>query len=118
MAFRLEFYRTLTGSEPALEYIRAQVKSHRAKIGRALQYLEDTGHMARRPQVEYLGNDIYELRVAIDHHQHRLLYFFHGRSIIVVTNGLLKNEGKVPPTVTERARKYRMDWLERFGGEK
>jgi len=94
MPFRLEFYRTVAGSEPALEYIRAQVKSHRAKIGRALQYLEDTGHLARRPQVDYLGNDIYELRVAIDQHQHRLLYFFHGRSVIVVTSGLLKNEGK------------------------
>ena len=118
MPFRLEFYRTVAGSEPALEYIRAQVKSHRAKIGRALQYLEDTGHLARRPQVDYLGNDIYELRVAIDQHQHRLLYFFHGRSVIVVTSGLLKNEGKVPQSVIERARKYRADWLKRFGGER
>jgi phage-related protein len=117
MAFRLEFYRTLAGTEPALEYIRAQVKSHRAKIGRALQYLEDTGHMARRPQVEYLGNDIYELRVAIDQHQHRLLYFFHRRSIIVVTSGLLKNAGKVPQLEINRACKCRADWLIRFGGE-
>lgn len=118
MAFELEFYRTVAGSEPALEYIQAQVKSHRAKIGRAPRFLEDTGHMARRPQVDYLGNDIYELRVAIDQHQHRLLYFFHGRSIIVVTNGLLKNEGKVPPSVIEQARKNRADWLKRFGGER
>jgi phage-related protein len=117
MAFRLEFYRTIAGSEPALEYIRAQIKSHRAKIGRALQYLEDTGHMARRPQVEYLGNDIYELRVAIDQHQHRLLYFFHGRAIIVVTSGFLKNEEKVPQSAIKQARKYRADWLNRFGGK-
>lgn len=117
MAFRLEFYKTPAGPEPALDYIRAQVKSHRAKIGRALKYLEDTGHMARRPQVDYLGNDVYELRVAIDQHQHRLLYFFHGRSIIVVTSGLLKNEGKVPLSAIEQARKYRVDWLNRFGGK-
>lgn len=117
MAYRLEFYRTLTGAEPSLQYIRGQIKSHRAKIGRALQYLEDMGHLARRPQVDYLGNDIYELRVAIEQHQHRLLYFFHGRSIIVVTTGLLKNEGRVPQLEIDRACQYRADWIERFGGD-
>ncbi len=117
MAFRLEFYRTIAGAEPAREYIRSQIKAHRAKIGRALQYLEDVGHLARRPQVDYLSNQIYELRVAIEQHQHRLLYFFHGRSIIVITSGILKNEGRVPQSEIERARKYRTDWLERFGGK-
>ena len=117
MPFRLEFYRTRSGAEPALEYIRSQIKRHRAKIGRALQYLEDVGHLGRRPQVDYLGDQIYELRVAIEQHQHRLLYFFHGRSIIVVTSGILKNEGKVPQSEIDRARKYRTDWLERFGGK-
>ena len=118
MAYRLEFYRTPHGIEPALAYVRAKAKSHRAKIGRALQYHEDTGHLARRPQVDYLGSDIYELRVILDQHQHRLLYFFHGRSITVVTSGLLKNVGKVPPSEIECARKYRADWMLRFGGAK
>jgi len=117
MSFQLEFYRTITGTEPALDYIRSQIKSHRAKIGRALQYLEDVGHLARRPQVDYIGDQIYELRVAIEQHQHRLLYFFHGRSIIVITSGILKNEGKVPQSEVDRARKYRADWLKRFGGK-
>lgn len=117
MAFELRFYRTSDGVEPALEYVRAQIKTHRAKIGRALQYLEDLGHLARRPQVDYLGNEIYELRIPIDQHQHRLLYFFHGRSIIVVTSGILKNEGKVPKAEIARARRYRADWLERSGGK-
>ncbi|KAB2958691.1 MAG: type II toxin-antitoxin system RelE/ParE family toxin [Candidatus Methylomirabilis oxygeniifera] len=117
MAYRLEFYKTASGEEPALDYIRTQVTAHRAKIGRALQYLEDTGHQARRPQVDYLGDDIYELRVAIDRHQHRLLYFFHGQSIIVVAIGILKNEGRVPPSAITRARTARADWLERCGGK-
>ena len=117
MPFRLEFYRSRAGAEPALDYIRAQSKRHRAKIGRALQYLEDTGHMARRPQVDHLGGGIYELRVAIEQHQHRLLYFFSGRSIIVVTSGLLKNVGTVPQQVIAQARERRADWIERFGGD-
>lgn len=118
MAIGLEFYKSLDGAQPALEYIRAQIKAHRAKIGRALKYLEDLGHLARRPQVEYLGNDIYELRVAIEQHQHRLLYFFHGRTIVVVTSGLLKNTGKVPQAEVKRAQERRADWMKRFGGSK
>ena len=117
MSFRLEFYRTADGNEPSLEYVRRQVKAHRAKIGRALQYLEDLGHQAKRPLADYLRNQIYELRIPVDRHQHRLLYFFHRREIIVVTVGFLKNEGKVPPSEIERARKYRLDWLRRFGGD-
>lgn len=73
MTYRLEFYRTARGDEPVLEYIRAQVKTHRATIGRALRNLEGLGHTARRPMVDYLGNDLYELRIPIDGHQHRVL---------------------------------------------
>lgn len=82
--FRLEFYRTLDGRQPALDSVRRQVKAHRAKIGWALQYLEEAGHEARRPLADYLGDHIYELRVPVAGHQHRLLYFFHGREIVVV----------------------------------
>src|SRR3989338_5655690 len=118
MRCTLEFYKTIRGDEPALAYIRAQVKVHRAKIGRALKYLETVGHLARRPQVEYLGDDIYELRVIIEQHQHLLFYFFHGRSIIVVTSAFLKNEGRVSRVELDRARDYRADWLKRFGGKR
>lgn len=117
-AYSLEFHKTTSGSEPALVYIRAQRKAHRAKIGRALQFLEDVGHLARRPKADYLGDEIYELRVAVDKHQHRFLYFFHGRTIIVVTSGFLKNVGKVPKSELDKAQKFRGDWIKRFGGKK
>ncbi|MDE2490098.1 MAG: type II toxin-antitoxin system RelE/ParE family toxin [Elusimicrobia bacterium] len=116
MACELEFYRTAGGREPALDYIRAQVKAHRAKIGRALRYLEESGHEARRPLADYLGDGLYELRVAVEGHRHRLLYFFHGRSLIVVTTGFLKKTGRVPPEELARAARCRADWIRRFGG--
>ena len=117
MRCEVEFYRTVTGDEPALEYIRAQVKAHRAKIGRALSYLEEVGHEARRPAADYLGESIYELRIGVDGHQHRLLYFFHGRTLIVVTGGFLKKAERVPTEELVRARRCRLDWIARYGGE-
>lgn len=114
MTFRLEFYRTARGDEPVLEYIRAQVKRHRATIGRALRNLEGLGNAARRPMVDYLGNDLYELRIPIDGHQHRVLYFFHARSLIVLTSAFLKNEEKVPQEDLTRAWRRRRDWIDRL----
>lgn len=116
MTCRLEFYRTTRGNEPALDYIRSQVKAHRAKIGRALRYLEELGHLARRPMADYLGDGLYELRVAAERHQHRMVYFFHRRALIVVTSAFLKNEDAVPPEELARARSRRADWNQRFGG--
>ena|SRR5579883_2724628 len=117
MDFQLEFYRTLAGECPALDYIRTQVRAHQAKIGRALRFLEEAGYQARRPEVDYVGDGIYELRVPIQHHQHRLLYFFRGRTIIVVADGFLKNEDRIPFAILERAKRRRQDWLQRFGAE-
>lgn len=114
---RLEFYRTTRGDEPALDYIRAQVKAHKAKIGLALEYLKELGHLARRPMVEYLGNSVYELRVPADRHQHRILYFFHERTVVVVTSAFLKNEGKVPPEELAHASRRRAEWIDRRTGE-
>lgn len=116
MTYRLEFYCTARGEEPALDYVRAQVKAHRTRIGRALRALQDLGHLARRPLADYLEDGLYELRIAVDGHQHRMLYFFHQRTMIVVTSAFLKNEAAVPPEELVRARRYRADWFERFGG--
>lgn len=117
MEYRLEFYRTARGDEPALDYIRAQAKAHRAKIGRALQFLKELGHSARRPMVDYLGGGLYELRVPADGHQHRVLYFFHARTVIVLTSAFLKNEDRVPPEEMTRASRRRAEWIERRAGE-
>ncbi len=117
MAYQIEFYRSPRGDEPALGYIRAQVKAHRAKIGRALRYLEELGHLARRPMADYLGGGLYELRVAAEGHQHRVLYFFHEKTMIVVTSAFLKKEDAVPPAELRRAGRHRADWIARFGGK-
>lgn len=99
-----------------MDYIRAQVKEHRAKIGRALAYLEEIGPDARRPLADHLGDGLYELRVIEARHQHRLLYFFHGRAAIVVTSAFIKKTARVPEAELARARRYRFDWIVRFGG--
>ncbi len=49
-----------------------------------------------------MRDDIYELRVALQGINYRVLYFFHGREAVILSHGLVK-ERVVPPKEIERA---------------
>lgn len=61
----------------------------------ALARLEELGHELRRPEADYLRDDIYELRVRFQSVNYRMLYFFHRRTVAVVSHGCTK-EREVP----------------------
>ena len=61
-----------------------------------LARLEAMGNDLRRPEADYLRDDIYELRASCQGVHYRMLYFFHGRSAVVVSHGIVK-EQRVPP---------------------
>ena len=60
-----------------------------------IERLSEMGHELRRPEADYLDDKIYELRVALQGVQYRMLYFFHENKA-VITHGLEK-EKRVPP---------------------
>ena len=60
------------------------------------------GHELRRPEADYLRDDIYELRIRSGSVNYRLLYFFHGRTVSVVAHGLTK-EAVVPAASINQA---------------
>ena len=53
------------------------------------------GHELRRPEADYLRDEIYELRSRLGTVNYRVLYFFHGRNGAIRTQGLTK-EAEVP----------------------
>ena len=57
--------------------------------------LAELGHEMRRPEADYLRDGIYKLRAAVRGVQYRVLYFFHGREAVILTDGLTK-EQRVP----------------------
>ena len=69
-----------------------------------MKLLRDLGHELRRPAADFLRDGIYELRAKQGHVQYRLLYFFHGRNLVVVAHGLTK-EDQVPEVEIARALK-------------
>ncbi|MGH7138844.1 MAG: type II toxin-antitoxin system RelE/ParE family toxin [Pirellulales bacterium] len=68
--------------------------------------LADRGHELDRPLAAHLGDGIYELRIRRQRVNYRMLYFFHGRNVAVLTHGFTK-EKEVPPQEIRRAKDSR-----------
>jgi phage-related protein len=86
------------GSVPVLKWIRELAGRDRraaAKCIAQIDVLRQFGSELRRPTVDFLRDGIYELRLRVGRSQHRVLYFFHGRNIVVLVHALTK-EDSVP----------------------
>lgn len=98
----LVLFREEDESVPLADWLDTLPKKAQAKCVGALRRLELLGHELRRPEADYLRDDIFELRVGLQGVNYRMLYFFHGRTVIVVSHGLTK-ERAVPPKEIDRA---------------
>jgi len=97
------FFREENGTVPLVEWLAALPPEARAKCRVRLDRLEELGHELRRPEAEYLRDDIYELRTNYAGANYRMLYFFHGRIAAVVSHGIMKQQAEVPPKEIEKA---------------
>lgn len=112
--YRIEFYLTSGAKSPVDDFLDEIIPVHRGKIMRWLKQLEKEGPDLPRPYADHVEGNIRELRIAISHHQYRLLYFFHGKTI-VITQGFLKKTNKISQEEITRAHKRMHDWICRYG---
>ncbi len=106
----VEFHETADGRCQVREYLRRLKKKHRAEAGAAINQLEEEGPGLGRPMVGTLGGGIHELIVKVERDQHRILFGYRKRTIILLTNAFLKKSRKVPKGEIERAKKALRDW--------
>lgn len=116
MEYGLVFYRDDKGGCQVLEYLQAMKPAHQAKAKKWMALLEERGPNLPRPYADAVAPGIRELRVPIEHHQHRFLHSFHSK-IIVMTNAFLKKTDRVPDQEIEKSRKAFVDWTNRRGWE-
>lgn len=88
------FFAEEDGSCPLLTWLDEQPEKVRLKCIVRIERLAEMGHELRRPEADFLRDDIHELRVRRGRTNYRMLYFFHEQRA-VVTHGLTK-EDKVP----------------------
>ncbi len=60
-----------------------------------LGQLEQQGYELRRPVADQLRDEIYELRPSYQDVHYRILYFFSGKNLVVISHGVTK-EDRVP----------------------
>ncbi len=99
---RVVMYREEDGSVPFLDWFDGLPEKAQDKCRVRLERLAALGHELRRPEADYLRDNIYELRVRLRNANYRMLYFFHGRATAVLSHGVIK-EDRVPPNEIDRA---------------
>ncbi len=104
---RVIFFRDDAGCAPVLDWLQG-LQMHNPKAWancRAkIVLLSQAGCELRRPAADFLRDGIYELRAKQSHVQYRILYFFHGRNVAVLSHSLTK-EDTIPVIDIERALK-------------
>jgi phage-related protein len=95
-ATELVFFKDADGTVPFLEWFDGLPARAQDKCRVRLERLQQLGHELRRPEADLLRDGVYELRVGLQGINYRMLYFFYGRSVAVISHGLVK-ERIVPP---------------------
>ena len=108
------------GCCPLLEWMDTLPPKAQDKCIVKIERLSEMGHELRRPEADYLHDNIYELRPALQGIQYRILYFFH-KKLGVISHGLIKTGNEIPPKdidlAIERKEKYERNPLKHtYGG--
>jgi phage-related protein len=69
-----------------------------------LELLRDKGISLREPHCKHLGGGVYELRPIFNNVHYRIMYFFNGMEIVIVTSGFKKKTRKTPKSEIEKVK--------------
>jgi phage-related protein len=96
------FYRDDDGALPLIEWLDELPNKARLKCIGRISRLAELGNELRRPEADFLRDGIYELRASYQGMHYRILYFFSGRAVVVLSHGQTK-EREVPKKEIDRA---------------
>lgn len=86
-----------SGSAPLVEWLASLPEAAQVRCAAKLSLLEQQGYDLRRSHCDVIASTgLHELRVKHLRVNYRMLYFFHGQNLVVVSHGFSK-EGKIPP---------------------
>lgn len=85
------FFAEDNGTCPVLDWLDAIPAKARDQCIVRVERLGELGHELRRPEADYLRDDIHELRVRLSRVNYRMLCFFHEGGA-VISHGLTKKD--------------------------
>jgi putative component of toxin-antitoxin plasmid stabilization module len=95
-------YRDEDGELPLIQWLDKLQQKAQLKCFERISRLAEIGNELRRPEADFLRDGIYELRANYQGIHYRILYFFSGKAVVVLSHGIIK-EAEVPRKEIERA---------------
>ncbi len=110
----IEFYRTVSGASPVEEFLDSLSDQHAQKVAWVLRLVERLDRVPEQYLKKLVGTDeLWEIRIQTGGRNYRLLGFFHGSVLLVLTNGFAKKQQKTPRRELDLGAKRRSDYFER-----
>ena len=103
----LYFFKDPDGSVPFRDWLDGLERKVVTKCVQRLELLTELGYDLRRPIADFLRDGIYELRFRYQNVNYRVLYFFSGSNVVIVSHGIVK-ERRVPPKEIDKAMARKM----------
>jgi len=110
----IDFYRTAGGRRPVEEFLDSLSDKKVKKILWVLRLVKELDRVPKQ-YFKLLTNtdDIWEIRVQLGNDIFRLLAFFDGPQLVILTNGFAKKTQKVPQQEITLAETRKKDYFNR-----
>lgn len=111
---KIIFYKTESGRVPVKEFLANLPDKFSKKVVWTLRSVRELDFVPKQ-YLKKLTNtdDIWEIRATIGSNTFRLLCFFDGTDLIIVTNGFAKKTNKVPKQEIQLAEERKKDYYRR-----
>jgi phage-related protein len=110
----VKFYKSQFGSCPIIDFIYSLSGKQAQKITWVLQIVEEHTVVPKQYFKKLVNtNDIWEVGIVLFSNIFRLLGFFDGDDLIILTNGFVKKSQKTPQNEIKLAEKRKKDYLDR-----
>ena len=111
---KIIYYEDGRGKKPVKEFIDRFDDKTRGKVSARLDFLERHWHELRRPFVDKINKDLYELRVEFAWNNIRIIYAYMFKDYIVLLHGLQKKSSRIPENDKLKARNRMVDFKIRY----
>jgi phage-related protein len=110
----IKFYRTETGNCPVEDFLETLSDKQMEKVSWTLRAVRDMHHVPTQYLKKLKSTDnIWEVRITLGNNTFRLLGFYDGSNLLILTSGFAKKTNKVPRREIETAERRKQDYLRR-----
>ena len=110
----IQFYRTESGKCPVEEFLDSLSDKHTRKVTWVLRLVERMDRVPEQYLKKLVGTDhLWEIKAQFGGNSYRLLGFYDGAVLMVLTSGFSKKQQKTPIREIELAEARRLNYLRR-----